>query len=85
MVQDHVFARTCWFNSSSEHNILRIRKGISQRLLSTNIEPYPTIPAQFERVDAIRVQEKDDKERIKKVENINKHLEKLSNDHEQYL
>ena len=64
---------------------LRIRKGISQRLLSTNIEPYPTIPAQFERVDAIRVQEKDDKERIKKVENINKHLEKLSNDHEQYL
>tara|TARA_B100000579_G_C22842964_1_gene862647 strand:- start:166 stop:1620 length:1455 start_codon:yes stop_codon:yes gene_type:complete len=69
----------------TEKDYKRIRKGISQRLLSTNNEPYPTIPAQFLRVDEIRVQEKDDKERLKKVEIINEHLEKMSNDHEKYL
>ena len=63
----------------------KIRKGISQRLLSTNDEPYPTIPAQFERVDAIREHEKDDEKKVKKVEIINRHLEKLADDHEQYL
>ena len=69
----------------TEKDYKRIRKGISQRLLSTNNEPYPTIPAQFLRVDEIRVQEKDDKERLKKVEIINEHLEKMSKDHEKYL
>ncbi len=63
----------------------RIRRGISQRLLSTNNENYPTIPAQYLRVDEIRVQEKDDKEKIEKVEIINRHLEKMSEDHEEYL
>ena len=69
----------------TEKDYKRIRKGISQRLLSTNNEPYPTIPAQFLRVDEIRVQEKEDKERLKKVEIINEHLEKMSNNHEEYL
>ena len=63
----------------------RIRKGISQRLLSTNNESYPTIPSQFLRIDEIRVQEKHDKEKLKKVEIINTHLEKMSEDHEKYL
>ena len=63
----------------------RIRKGISQRLLSTNNESYPTIPSQFLRIDEIRVQEKYDKEKLKKVELINSHLEKMSEDHEKYL
>ena len=63
----------------------RIRKGISQRLLSTNNESYPTIPSQFLRIDEIRIQEKHDKEKLKKVELINSHLEKMSEDHEKYL
>ena len=69
----------------SDKDYKRIRKGISQRLLSTNTETYPTIPAQFLRIDEIREQEKHDKEKIQKVEIINNHLEKMSEDHEKYL
>ena len=66
---------------------LRIRKGISKRLLSTNNEPFPTIPAQFERIDTLRMEESEseDKKKLEIVENINDHLTKLSTDHEKYL
>ena len=69
----------------SDKDYKKVRKGISQRLLSTNTETYPTIPAQFLRIDEIREQEKHDKEKIQKVEIINNHLEKMSEDHEKYL
>ena len=72
-------------NAFTEKEYNRIRQEISQKLLSTNNETFPTIPQQFERIDALREYEKDDEEKKKRIENINRHLEKLSNDHEQYL
>ena len=71
----------------SDKEYLRIRKGISKRLLSTNNEPFPTIPAQFERIDTLRMEESEseDKKKLEIVENINDHLTKLSTDHEKYL
>ena len=63
----------------------RIRKGISRRLLSTNKEVFPTIPDGMARIDQLREEKKDDKETLEKVENINKHLELLTEDHEKYL
>ena len=69
--------------SDADYN--RIRKGISRRLLSTNKEVFPTIPDGMARIDQLREEKKDDKETLEKVENINKHLELLTEDHEKYL
>jgi hypothetical protein len=63
----------------------RIRKGISRKLLSTNKEVFPTIPDGMARIDQLREEKKDDKETLEKVENINKHLELLTEEHEKYL
>ena len=65
-----------------------LRKKIAQRLLSTNTEKFPTIPEQLARIDSLRVEiEEDggDSEKLKRVENINKHLEKTVKEHEKYL
>ena len=63
----------------------RIRKGISRKLLSTNKEVFPTIPDGMARIDQLREEKKDDKETLEIVENINKHLELLTEEHEKYL
>ena len=63
----------------------RIRKGISRKLLSTKKEVFPTIPDGMARIDQLREEKKDDKETLEKVENINKHLELLTEEHEKYL
>ena len=48
-------------------------------------EVFPTIPDGMARIDQLREEKKDDKETLEKVENINKHLELLTEDHEKYL
>ena len=66
----------------------KIRKRIAKRLLSTNTEKFPTIPEQFARVDALRVemeQEGADKKKVEQVSTINKHLEEKAKENEKYL
>jgi hypothetical protein len=46
---------------------------------------FPTIPDGMARIDQLREEKKDDKETLEKVENINKHLELLTEEHEKYL
>ena len=62
-----------------------IRKEISKRLLSTNKEPFATIPSQMKRIDDLRMDKNADKEKKATIENINEHLSKLAEDHEKYL
>ena len=62
-----------------------VRSTISRRLLSTNKEAFPTIPEAMERIDTLREKNKDDKEKIKILENINAHLDGVTKDHERYL
>ena len=63
----------------------RVRLNISKRLLSTNKEVFPTIPEAMERIDTLREKHKDDKEKIKILENINVHLDGITKDHERFL
>ena len=72
----------------TKKNYKNLRKKIAQRLLSTNTEKFPTIPEQLARIDSLRVEiEEDggDNEKMKRVEKINKHLEKTVKEHEKYL
>ena len=39
----------------------------------------------MERIDTLREKNKDDKEKIKILENINAHLDGITKDHERYL
>jgi len=63
----------------------RVRTIISRRLLSTNKEVFPTIPEAMERIDTLREKNKEEKEKMKILQNINSHLEKVTKDHEKYL
>ncbi len=63
----------------------RVRTIISRRLLSTNKEVFPTIPEAMERIDTLREESKNEKEKMKILQNINSHLEKVTKDHEKYL
>ena len=69
----------------SDADYKRVRSNISKRLLSTNKEVFPTIPEAMERIDTLREKNKDDKEKIKILENINAHLDGVTKDHERYL
>ena len=69
----------------TQNEYKRIRKEISKRLLSTNKEPYATIPDQMKRIDDLRIGQKENKEKLTIIENLNKHISKLAEDHEKYL
>ena len=69
----------------SDADYKRVRSNVSKRLLSTNKEVFPTIPEAMERIDTLREKNKDDKEKIKILENINAHLDGITKDHERYL
>ena len=64
-----------------------VRKRISTRLLSTNNEPYITIPSQMARADTLKieVEESTNKERREAVHRLDAHLTKTADDHEKYL
>ena len=68
-----------------EEDYKRVRSNISIRLLSTNKEIFPTIPDAMERIDTLREQNKDDKEKLEILENINAHLDTVAKDHEKFL
>ena len=69
----------------SKEEYTRVRKDISRRLLSTSKEAFPTIPDAMSRIDSLREENKDNPAKLKKIENINKHLEILTEEHEEYL
>ena len=65
----------------------QVRKRISIRLFSTNNEPFITIPSQMARADTIKIQEEENgnKKRLEAVLNLDAHLTKMAEDHENYL
>ena len=77
------YGREAFINN--EYN--EVRKRISTRLLSTNNEPYITIPSQMARADTLKieVEESTNKERREAVHRLDAHLTKTANDHEKFL
>ena len=58
----------------TQNEYKRIRREISKRLLSTNKEPYATIPDQMKRIDDLRIEQNENKKKLTIIENLNKHI-----------
>ena len=54
-----------------------IHKEVAARVLSTNKEKWNTIPRTYSEIDTLRNKFKDDKEKIKKINEINLYIEEL--------
>ena len=65
----------------------QVRKRISTRLFSTNNEPFITIPSQMARADTLKIEEEENgnKKRLDVILNLDAHLTKMAEDHENYL
>ena len=58
-----------------EYNL--IHKEIAARVLSTNKEKWNTIPRTYSEIDTLRNKFKDDKEKLKALEEINSYIEEM--------
>jgi exodeoxyribonuclease-1 len=58
-----------------EYNI--IHKEIASRVLSTNNEKWNTIPRTYSEIDTLRNKFKEDKEKLKTLEDINSYVEEM--------
>ena len=59
----------------NEYNI--IHKEIASRILSTNKEKWNTIPRTYSEIDTLRNKFKDDKDKLKVLEDINSYIEDM--------
>ena len=59
----------------NEYNI--IHKEIASRVLSTNKEKWNTIPRTYSEIDTLRNKFKDDKDKLKVLEDINSYIEDM--------
>ena len=59
----------------NEYNI--IHKEIASRVLSTNKEKWNTIPRTYSEIDTLRNKFKDDKDKLKVLEDINSYIEEM--------
>jgi exodeoxyribonuclease-1 len=58
-----------------EYNI--IHQEVASRVLSTNKEKWNTIPRTYSEIDTLRNKFKDDKEKLKKLNEINSYIEEM--------
>ena len=56
----------------NEYNF--VHKEIASRILSTNEEKWNTIPRTYNEIDTLRNKFKEDKEKLKALENINSYI-----------
>ena len=61
--------------SKTEYNI--IHKDTAKKLLSTNNEKWNTIPRTYSEIDTLRNKFKDDKEKLKALDDINLYIEEM--------
>ena len=54
-----------------------IHKEIASRVLSTNEEKWNTIPRTYSEIDTLRNKFKDDKDKLKVLEDINSYIEEM--------
>ena len=58
-----------------EYNI--VHKEVASRILSTNEENWNTIPRTYSEIDTLRNKFKDDKEKLKALQDINSYIEEM--------
>ena len=58
-----------------EYNL--VHKEIASRILSTNEENWNTIPRTYSEIDTLRNKFKEDKEKLKSLEDINSYIEEI--------
>ena len=58
-----------------EYNLLH--KEIASRILSTNEEKWNTIPRTYSEIDTLRNKFKDDKGKLKELQDINSYIEEI--------
>ena len=54
-----------------------MHKEIASRVLSTNKEKWHTIPRTYSEIDTLRNKFKDDKDKLKTLEEINSYIEEM--------
>ena len=59
----------------SEHK--KVKRAIAERILSTNEENWNTIPRTYNEIDTLRNKFKDDKDKLKALEDINSYIEEM--------
>ena len=64
-------------DSLPKEEYVAISKEIAKRVLSTNNEPFNTIPRTFAEIDTLRNKFKDDEGKLKALEEINSYIEEL--------
>jgi len=55
----------------------RIHKEVASRVLSSNKERWNTIPRTFSEIDTLRNKFKDDKDKLKMLDEINSYIEEM--------
>ena len=58
-----------------EYNL--VHKEMASRILSTNEEKWNTIPRTYSEIDTLRNKFKDDKEKLKALQEINSYIEEM--------
>ena len=56
-----------------------VHKEVASRILSTNEEKWNTIPRTYSEIDTLRNKFKEDKDKLKALEDINSYIEELEN------
>ena len=64
-------------NLYQKKNIIFVHKEIASRILSTNEENWNTIPKTYSEIDTLRNKFKDDKEKLKTLQDINTYIEEI--------
>ena len=59
----------------NEYNL--VHKEVASRILSTNEEKWNTIPRTYNEIDTLRNKFKDDKDKLKSLEDINSYIEQM--------
>ena len=54
-----------------------VHKEVASRILSTNEEKWNTIPRTYNEIDTLRNKFKDDKDKLKALEDINSYIEEM--------
>ena len=56
-----------------------LHKEVASRILSTNEEKWNTIPRTYSEIDTLRNKFKEDKDKLKALEDINSYIQELEN------
>ena len=68
--------------SLPEEEYNSVHKEIASRILSTNEEKWNTIPRTYNEIDTLRNKFKDDKDKLKTLEEINSYIEEMEKEYQ---